>query len=151
MTAPDEARRILEIHNGDAGSALAVLERQLALLKARADVMMSLAGIIITVTGFSGRLIASTDRLAQVAIITALACVIVSVTWIFASVGRISWITRDLEGDATSALVRIIERRDRQTRAYSVGGVILCLGIALYAVAIGIMLFNPEPVSVPIR
>ena len=151
MKAEIEARRILDIHTGEAGAALAVLERQLALLKQRADVMMSLAGIIITVTGFSGRLIASTDRLAQVAIIAGLFCVVASVAWLFLSVGRICWITQELDEDVTATLVRIIGRRERQTRAYSIAGIVLCLGIGLYALSIAIMLFNPDAVSLPVR
>jgi hypothetical protein len=151
MTPANEARRILEIHKNDDASALAVLERQLGVINTRADVIMSLAGITITVTGFSGRLIAATDRLAQVCIVSALVFVIASVAWVFLTVGPICWITSDLEGDTLSALVRIIERRNRRTRAYMIGGVILCIGIALYAAAIGIMLLNPGPVAVPIR
>ena len=151
MDPATEARRVLEVHKNDPASALAMLERQLSVINTRADVIMSLAGITITVTGFSGRLIAATDRLAQLCIVAALAFVIVSVSWVFLTVGRICWITSDLGDDTMAALVRIIERRDRRTRAYVIGAVILCIGLALYAASIAIMLLNPGPVNLPVR
>jgi len=45
---------------GDALRSYEIVERQLGVLVLRAQVMLSLSGIVITVTGFSGRAIAET-------------------------------------------------------------------------------------------
>lgn len=151
MDPATEARRILEIHSNDPAAALAVLERQYSVVNGRADVIMSLAGVTITVTGFSGRLIAATDPLAQICIVAALIFVTASVAWVFFKVRRICWITGDLQEDRLAGFARMIERRNQRTHAYAIGGVILCVGLALYATAIAIMLLNPGPVSLPVR
>lgn len=151
MTARDEVRKILDLNGGNAAATLNVLEHQLNVLHGRADRLMSLAGIVITVTGFSGRLIAATNRPAQALIVAGLGATVASVVWTFAKSGRIRWLTSQLEGDTESALASIIERRDARTQAYRIGGSILCIGLTLYALSIAIMLLNPGPVSLPVR
>lgn len=152
MNAREEADRILALVAGDAARALEFLERQLNTLHMRAQVLMSLAGVVVTVTGFSGRLIAGTNTAAQMFLIAGLACVVASAALVFVRVMSVRWVTSALaEPEIASALAQIITRRDRKTRAYLAGGCALILGIALYCVAIGIMLLNPEPLAVPTR
>ena len=50
-----EAKTLLELNNHNLMAALEVAQRQLDTIYARAQVLMSLAGIVVTVTGFSGR------------------------------------------------------------------------------------------------
>ncbi|MEY3000326.1 MAG: hypothetical protein RL648_540, partial [Verrucomicrobiota bacterium] len=56
-----EAERILEMCNGSLRDAMAVVERQFSTLHNRAQVLFSFCGVVVTVTGFSGRLIAGTS------------------------------------------------------------------------------------------
>lgn len=152
MNAHEEASRILALVRGDGARALEFLERQLNTLHARAQVLMSLAGVVVTVTGFSGRLIAGTNLAAQIFLIAGLVCVLVSAAVVFARVMSVRWVTSALaEPEIVVALAQVIARRDRKTRSYTFGGCVLVLGIALYCVAIAIMLLNPEPLGVPVR
>ena len=151
MTPTQEAQRLLQLHNQNPAAVLEVLERQLNTLNGRSDILMSVAGIVITVTGFSGRLIAATSLAAQVFIVAGLVAVVASVAWVLFKVSRIRWLTSEFEGEPEAALAKIIERRNQRTRAFVAGGSILCAGVAMYSISIAIMLLNPGPMSLPVR
>ena len=60
-----EVKRIMTLAKGDAQKAYAIVESQLSVLVIRTQVMLSLSGIVVTVTGFSGRTIAQTSETAR--------------------------------------------------------------------------------------
>lgn len=152
MSPRQEAEAVLRLAGGDALRALEVFERQLNALHARAQVLLGLAGVVVTVTGFSGRLIAGTSRPAQVLIVCGLGAVLSSAVWLYARVMRVRWwLTGEMEDDAAAAFERIIGHRDAKTRAFARAGKVLCLGLALYGGAVAIMLLNPEPLAIPVR
>jgi hypothetical protein len=142
MNTKEEANKILSLTNQDLLKALELLEKQLNTLHARAQVLMSLAGIVVTVTGFSGRLIAATSLISQILVISGLVTVLISAVWVFSRVMGIKWVTIGLTENSAESLEKIIERRNRKTRAYSRGGVILCVGLVLYSIAFAMMLLN---------
>jgi len=146
-----ETKRILEMCGGQLLEAMGLLERQMNTLHSRAQVLFSFCGIVVTVTGFSGRLIAATSRPAQVCIVAGLTVVIGCAFYLYRSVMTLRWNTQRLDTTPEKTISRILARRDLKTRAYKRGGYFLFLGIILYAVAIGMMLLNPEPMTVPVR
>lgn len=151
-TPEEEARAILSLHGGDYAASVSLVERQLNVLHTRAQVLVSFAGIVVTVTGFSGRLIAATDPLGQWSIIAGLVTVLVAAFWIFTKVMSIHWVSSRFIGpDPSAALTRMLEYRNAKTRAYRQGGYIMFAGLALYALAISLMLSNPVPITVPVR
>lgn len=150
-TPEEEARCFLKLTNGDLKSALEMAQRQLDTVYTRAQVLMSLAGVVVTTTGFSGRLIAGTSPLAQALLVSGLIVTLASAIWVFFRVMRVRWVTVLMCTSPEQGLTNAIDRRNRKTRAYSIGGMILFVGIALYCAAIGVMLFNPEPLTVPVR
>ena len=143
MSANEEANKILSLAGSDMLKAIELLEKQLNTLHARAQVLMSLAGIVVTVTGFSGRLIASTSLTSQVLVISGLATVLASAVWVFSRVMGVRWVTVGLTENDVDSLEKIIERRNKKTRAYSKGGIILCVGLFLYSIAFAMMLVSP--------
>jgi len=143
MISKEEAAKILSLTNQDMLKALELLEKQLNTIHARAQVLMSLAGIVVTVTGFSGRLIAATSLTSQILVIAGLITVLTSAVWVFSRVMGIKWVTTGLTENAAESVQKIIERRNRKTRAYSRGGVILCVGLLLYSIAFAMMLLKP--------
>jgi hypothetical protein len=146
-----EAGRILEMCNGRLIDAMSVLERQFATLHNRAQVLFSFCGIVITVTGFSGRLIAGTNTLAQWLIISGLAVVVLCAFYIYHSVMTLRWATQRMDPAGEGTILRLIRRRNLKTSAYRRGGYILFIGIVLYGSAIAIMLLNPVPLDLPAR
>ena len=123
--------------------ALEIIERQLFVLYSRAQLLVSLAGVVITVTGFSGRRIAGTSTPAQLCIICGLATVLGSVIWVYMRVMRITWSTTELCEDPVECLVILIERRNNKTRAFILGGYVFFIGLALYCLSVSLMLLSP--------
>lgn len=151
MNSEEEAGRILDTCEGSFLQAMSLVERQFNVLHSRAQVLFSFCGIIITVTGFSGRLIAATNRPAQILVVAGLATVIACAFYLFHNVMTLRWTTQRLEPDGRRSLIRMLQWRDHKTAAYRKGGYILFAGLLLYGAAIGIMLLNPEPMQVPVR
>lgn len=148
---PAEAKAILKLSKGDLMTAMVVAQKQLDIIYTRAQVLISLAGMVVTVTGFSGRLIAGSSQLAQAFLITGLFVSLSSAIWIFFRVMRVRWVTLMLAEDEASALEHALMRRNRKTRAYGIGGTILCIGLLLYCIAISLMLIHPESIQGPVR
>jgi len=146
-----EAIRILEMCEGRLLDAMGVIERQFGTLHSRAQVLFSFCGVVITVTGFSGRLIAGTNSLAQGLVVSGLAVVILCAIYIYHSVMTLRWATQRLDTSAERTLVRLINRRNIKNAAYRRGGYILFIGIGLYGLAVALMLLNPVPLELPLR
>ncbi len=151
MSTREEARAILDLVGGDFARAVGIVQSQLDTLYTRAQVLTTLAGIVVTVTGFSGRLIASTNVFAQVLVIAGLAIVLLSAFYVIRNVMQIRWVTSQLSSDREATITDVIARRDEKTRGLSVGGIILFAGLVLYFAAFALMLANPTPVPVPVR
>lgn len=135
-----EIQKVLELCGGELREALKIYEQQLNVLQSRAQVLMSLAGIVLTITGFSGYRIAGSGRFSQICVIVGLAVVLFSAVWVWKKVLDIRWMTSDLHGENEEILSRIIDRRNAKTRAYTIGGFILCIGFVIYSIAFARML-----------
>ena len=146
-----EAKTILELCQGDLMAALKVAESQLNIVYTRAQVLMSLAGMVVTVTGFSGRLIAGSSSAAQLFIVAGLLVSLSSAAWVFRRVMRVQWVTSLASQDREHALEQALYRHNRKTSAYTLGGTLLFIGLVLYAIAIALMLTNPVAISGPVR
>ena len=146
-----EAKTILELCQGDLMAALKVAESQLNIVYTRAQVLMSLAGMVVTVTGFSGRLIAGSSSAAQLFIVAGLLVSLSSAALVFRRVMRVQWVTSLASQDREHALEQALYRRNRKTSAYTLGGTLLFIGLVLYAIAIALMLTNPVAISGPVR
>ncbi|MBN1541397.1 hypothetical protein JW992_04560 [candidate division KSB1 bacterium] len=138
----NEVDNLLALTEGNVLKAVEILEKQLNTLYMRAQVLMSLAGVTLTITGFSGRLIAGTNRTAQFLVIAGLAVVLTSAVWVYIRVMGVKWITADVQADSRLFIGGIINRRNHKTFAYSLGGKILLVGMTLYCIAFSIMLFH---------
>lgn len=153
MTSPEaEARQITAFYGAERGAALALVERQLNALHMRAQILIGFAAVAVTTTGFSGRLIAGTNTAAQVCIILGLAVILASCLFVFGRVLAVEWvISRYLGADFAASLAAMLDYRNRKTAAYRLGCLGVFIGLIIYAVAIAIMLLNPQPLSVPVR
>jgi hypothetical protein len=151
MTAHHEAQAILKLCKGDSKAALEIVERHLNTLYARAQILLSLSGIVVTVTGFSGRLIAGSSSLAQYFLVAGLLVSLGSAAWICFNVMPIRWVTGYLAGTPVVAIEAILQRRNQKTKAYRIGSIILCIGLTLYCMSIALMLLNPVAIQGPVR
>lgn len=145
ISREQEADRVLHHFGPEAlPEMMVMLERQFVTLHNRAQVTLTLCGIIISTTGFSGRNIAGTSPAAQTLIIAGVVLILLSAGTVVWGVLHLRWLTMQL-GDTTRAwLLQSLQYRDRKTNSYRVGVVLLLVGLALYVGAITLMLMDPH-------
>lgn len=152
LTPDQEYQRIMAIYGKpEPIGALNLLERQLIILSQRAQMLLGLCGIVITVTGFSGRIIAGTNRLAQMLIISGVSLTLLSAALIVARVINLYWMSEQPtdEPENLPQLVRTaLVYRNRKMFFYRAAVYVLLLGLTCYVIAIGIMLANPHASTV---
>lgn len=141
----EEARAILGLADGKLAAAFDHVERQHAVLIVRTQVLLSLCGIVITVTGFSGRVIAATNEWARGAVMLGLFTVLLAAAVAMAGVMRLSWLTQVVTADAHETLTRCLVLRERKTRRLELAIVLFVAGFSLYCVAIALMLAGARP------
>lgn len=146
---PSEAREIESIIANFGGEEsperlYALLHDQLSLIYGRATSLVQIASVVITVTGFSGRIIADTNKLAQALIIGGVTLVALAAAVAFAFVLPVRWITLSMHRPVREWMLLAIRRRDLKVRAIKAATGILILGMAFYIAAVSIMLANPE-------
>lgn len=141
MTEPnDEARRILLLCGGDGLRAFEIVQGQLGVLVLRTQVMLSLSGIVITVTGFSGRAIATTSDFARGAVVTGLFLVLCAAAMGVAGVLRLKWLTQSLDDDILVTLRKGLAIRNKKATFLSIALAIFILGFASYCAGVAQLL-----------
>lgn len=138
--ASAEARAILDLCDGSALRAFDIVQGQLGVLVLRTQVMLSLSGIVITVTGFSGRAIAETSLLARVSVVSGLVLVLAAAAVAVGGVLRLKWLTEELGPEPLVVLTKGIALRDRKARFLSVALTLFVLGFSLYCLAVAQLL-----------
>ena len=144
-TPLEEATRILELAEGDGYRAFDLIERQLSVLVLRTQVMLSLSGIVITVTGFSGRAIAETSELARLSISAGILVVLAAAVVAITGVLRLHWLTQELASDILTTLVRSIAIRNAKSRSLRQSLLLFAVGVSLYCFAIAQLLLAARP------
>jgi hypothetical protein len=124
-------------------SVMAMLERQFGLLHNRSQILLTLCGIVITTTGFSGRFIASTNAWAQWTCILSIVFALLAAGVVVWRVLHLHWLTAQQGDDRSAWLLRTLEYRDRKTTGYRIGILLLLVSLSFYVVAIAIMLMHP--------
>ena len=146
-SARQEAEQILKLSRGDTQRAYDMVERQLSVLVLRTQVMLSLSGIVITVTGFSGRAIAETSNLARWSIASGILIVLASAAAAIWGVLRLNWLTQEIEEDAIAMLENGIRIRNAKSRFLRVALILFVVGFSLYCFAIAQLLIASRPVG----
>lgn len=139
-----EISRILKIYGrDDTRSIMEMVERNFMVLHHRSQVLLGLSGIVITTTGFSGRLIAGTNDLAKWLIISGVALVMAAAATVCYGVLHLRWLTQHPGEEIEQWLDLTLDYRDRKTRFYRAGIVMTMIGLALYVGSIFVMLWYP--------
>ena len=145
MAAADEVKRIMALTKGDQGKAYELVQSQLSVLVLRTQVMLSLSGIVITVTGFSGRTIAQTSEVARLLVAAGILIVLCAAGAAIWGVLRLRWLTQEITDDVEQTLVRMLDIRDEKSRYLAVALVLFVAGFACYCIAIALMLASTPP------
>ena len=151
LTRAQEAERILVHYGGDFTAIMLMLERQFGVLHNRAQVLLTLCGIVISTTGFSGRIIAGTNAFAQWMIVFGVAFILLSASVVVWGVLHLRWLTMQYGHDVRDWLNTSLTYRDGKTRAYRLAIILMLIGLVLYCGAIGEMLLYPHVGGLPAR
>ncbi len=139
----EHARILKEYEHKDFDALMGALERQFTVIHNRAHLLLTLCGIVVTLTGFSGRIIAGTNVYAQIFIILGLSITMLGAGVMVWFVLHLHWLTAQTGSDRSAWLVRCLQYRNRKTYAYRVSIRLLMLGMFFYCTAVAIMLVNP--------
>lgn len=140
-----ETQRLLDLLGQEGfGRIHDLINGQFALLHNRAQVLLGLCGAVITVTGFSGRVIAGTNRPAQALIVTGLGLVLLAALVVVQGVLHLRWLTQQPGDDLHTWLQTSLRYRDRKTTCYRRSIYLLLVGLALYVTALALMLLYPH-------
>jgi hypothetical protein len=134
-SARDEARHLLRI-TGSLKPALDLLMTQFNVLQTRAQLLLSLATLTLTITGFSGPRIAAAGAFSRYALIIGLVLVLVSVLLILGLGLRVRWVTQFRGPSDEELLVTIIDYRDNKTRSFSWQIATLGTGLGAYVAGV---------------
>lgn len=141
-----EAQRILTIAGDDPLGAFQILERQLGVVVLRTQVLLSLSGIVITVTGFSGRAIAQTSALARGCIASGICVVLASAATAIVGVLRLQWLSQIIADDLLATLENGIRIRNTKSRYLAAALILFVIGFGLYVAAIAQLLIAQKTV-----
>jgi hypothetical protein len=143
--ADEEAEHLLALYGSDAPKILDLLQGQLASVASRAQMLLQLAGLTITVTGFSGASIARSGRPAAVLVVSGLVIVLVAASLSMGGILRIRWTTQLAPCTLRQNIIEAIEMRDAKTRAFSRSLVLLIVGLGLYIGSVSLLLLGNLP------
>jgi hypothetical protein len=136
-----EAARMLAL-GGSPRGAFDLLERQLGVLVLRTQVLLSLCGIVITVTGFSGRSIAQTGLFARAAICVGIVTVLASASVLVWGVLRLQWLTQIEEEEPAALVLAGLAIRDEKSVFLRQAALLFVAGFTCYVLAIADMLWS---------
>jgi len=135
MSQIAEARRLLELHHGDAARTYDVVRQQFMVLQQRSQLLLTLATITLTITGFSGPKMVQSGIFARWAMGIGLTLVLASVLVLLHGL-RVKWLSQFDAGSPEATLAEAIAYRDRKTARYQAEIALLAVGIASYVVAV---------------
>lgn len=137
-----EARSMLQTCGG-LGDCLKIISQQFVVLQTRSQLLLTLATIVLTITGFSGPRIAASGMFARVAMAIGLLLTLIAVLMLLLNL-RIRWLTQFQGTDPQQVLTDIIAYREGKRRAYLTIITVLMLGLASYVAAVIAFLITGE-------
>jgi hypothetical protein len=137
LTPETEAQKLLE-SQGEHGlkGVISVLMTQFNVLQTRAQMMLTITTLTLTITGFSGPKIAASGMFSRVTMAAGLLSTLASTLLILGGSLRIRWVTQ-FKGDTPLEFVtRVLAYRNDKTRLFFVEICLLIIGLAFYVSAV---------------
>ncbi|MBI2392989.1 MAG: hypothetical protein HYV09_25625 [Deltaproteobacteria bacterium] len=144
-TPEQEVEHLLQLYDRDAAKIMSELQSQLSILANRAQTLLSLAGITITVTGFSGANIARTGRVGASLLVLGLVLVLVAAAIAMNGILRVRWTTSLPPCSLAESVRAAIDVRDLKTRNFDLAMTLLVVGLTLYVSSVALLLLGNLP------
>ena len=132
----EELEFLMEIHGGDIAKIFCFLRDAFSLLQARSQMLLGLATICLTITGFSGPRMAASNPLSRFFIGFGLVFVLLSIAAIVVGPLRLRWMTEWKADSIDETLVENIIRRGVKTRLYRIATFLLLTGLTGYLLSL---------------
>jgi hypothetical protein len=145
VSIDEEAEHLLDLYEGNGPAIMGAIQHQMGILANRAQVMLQLAGLTITVTGFSGASIAHSGRLGAILIVSGLVLVLLAASITMVGILRVQWTTSIPKMPLPEAVRRALRLRDEKTTAYGRALSVLVVGLALYVSSVAVLLLGNLP------
>lgn len=137
LTPAEELEYLKEIYGEENRHTLfTTITDSFNVLQNRAQMLLSLITITLTITGFSGPSIAETGTVARVAIAVGLGFVLLSALVLMAGPLRLNWGTRSRDGGMDQSLIQLIKQRNLRTRRYHLASASLVIGLIGYVTSV---------------
>ena len=144
VSTSQEAARLLALHDGKLAPCMATVSSQFLVIQGRSQLLLTLATITLTITGFSGPRIAASGLAARSLLAAGLVIVLAGVVMLLISL-KIHWLPQFIDGDPLSSLERMIAYRNRKTAWYTSELVVMVLGLSCYVGAVVVYLITGDP------
>ncbi|MFI5358227.1 MAG: hypothetical protein ACHQ4G_12920 [Opitutales bacterium] len=136
-TPEAEARQLLDDQAGQGrNGAIAVLMQQFNVLQTRAQIMLTITTLTLTITGFSGPKIAAAGMFAKAAMVAGILATLASTLLILGGSLRIRWVTQFQGATDLEFVTRVLGYRNRKTRLFFAEICLLVAGLACYVASV---------------
>ena len=144
----EEVDYMLRLYSGKDGIAecLHIISNQFSVLQTRSQLLLTLATIVLTITGFSGPRIAASGLFARGAMSIGLVLTLIAVVTLLANL-RIRWLTQFKEATDRDTLIAILRYREGKRKAYLSIITLLIAGLGCYVAAVVAFLITGEAVA----
>lgn len=137
VSPAQEAQHLLALHGRDQlQKSLDTISHQFSVIQTRTQLLLTLATLSLTITGFSGPKIAASNVVSRYCMVLGLVLVLVSTVIILLGTLRIRWITQFIETTPEATLVAIITYRNQKTRLFLIELAILVFGLTFYVASV---------------
>jgi hypothetical protein len=145
LNPEEELEFLKEIHGSDDYAVLfGVLKDSFSLLQTRSQMLLGLATICLTITGFSGPRMAASNAWSRFFIGFGLSFVLLSVMALVAGPLRLRWMTRWKADDVEHTLLLHLHQRNLRTVYYKVAMFLLLIGLTGYLLSLIFFLMTVE-------
>lgn len=139
----EEAATLLEYNKGDRcmAASMAVLAQQFQVIQTRSQLLLSVAALVLTITGFSGPKIASTNSATRMLMICGIVLDVISIGVLLIQSLSVRWSTQIRGASDLETLELVILNRNKKTTHYFIALVLLVLALASYIGSVALFLF----------
>lgn len=129
----EEAKQLLAVQkdNGLKG-ATELLMQQFMVLQTRAQIMLTITTLTLTITGFSGPKIAASGMFSRMAMVAGILATLASTLLILGGSLRIRWVSQFRGDNDLDLVTRVIRYRNGKTNLFFAEICLLVLGLASY-------------------
>ena len=131
-----ESERLLLLYEGRLSSCVEFVRHHFDVLQARSQLLLTLATLALTITGFSGPKIAQTNLFARLSMAVGIVFVLAATAVLLSGGLRIRWITQLIEDDPKETLAQILRYRNRKTSLYFLELTLLVIGLTAYVASV---------------